>query len=78
MTTKDFAVIVFKSDDSVSAVPSSWINADKTLCAWPNKYPANFKKVLQNPDSKPESDWMWLEIDLKKRYSKIYNFPNVK
>lgn len=72
MTTKDFAVIVFKSDNSVSAVPSNWISPDETKCAWPNKYPANFKKILQNPHFKPETDWTLLEIDLKKRYSNFF------
>lgn len=67
---KKFAVVVFNDDNSVSAVPSTWVSDEQTTCQWPVKYPKNFKKLIQDPESKPDADWISLGIEIKKRYSK--------
>lgn len=68
--SKPFAVVVFKDDNHVTAVPVSWISADEKSCAWPTKLPSKFTKIIKNPDSQPQADWLWLDVDLKKRYGK--------
>jgi hypothetical protein len=40
-------------------------------CKWPVKYPHSFKKLMQDPNSKPAADWISLGIELKKKYSKL-------
>lgn len=65
--TKQFAVVVFKSDNSVLAVPLTWISEDEKFCAWPPG--GATPKILKNPSSQPGEDWSWLDIDLKNKYS---------
>lgn len=71
--TKKFAVVIFNDDNCVSAVPLSWVSEDQRSCQWPVKYPHSFKKLIQDPNSKPEADWISLAIELKKKYSKLKN-----
>jgi len=66
-----FAVVHLKIDNSVEAVPLSWLSTDKTYCHWPKKIPGNFKTLRTNPDSTPGEDWELFEIILVKCYGKL-------
>jgi len=69
-----FAVVHFYVDNSVEAVPSTWLTVDKTSCYWPKKIPANFKSVRDNPLSIPGEVWEIFEILVVKFSGKFFEY----
>ncbi|XP_031359319.1 uncharacterized protein LOC116182899 [Photinus pyralis] len=65
MTCKDnmatWSVVKFPSDNSVEAVPTSWLNGNR--CVWPS-YPLNSQKLLDavEKQSSPGCDWQTYDI----------------
>ena len=62
---KQFSVVLFTCDSSVSAVPSSWLFENNSKCYWP---PKGVNKLLKDADSIPGDDWLAFDIELKKSY----------
>ncbi|KAB0804459.1 hypothetical protein PPYR_01429 [Photinus pyralis] len=56
-----WSVVKFPSDNSVEAVPTSWLNGNR--CVWPS-YPLNSQKLLDavEKQSSPGCDWQTYDI----------------
>lgn len=67
---KRFVVIHFNVDNSVAALPASWLEDNNTKCRWPSKPPKNFEKYLKEADSKPGPEWDLWDCQVVKSYSK--------
>ncbi|XP_042148830.1 uncharacterized protein LOC115323663 [Ixodes scapularis] len=56
---RPFCAVEFVGDDSVAAVPTAWLNADKTMCSWPkNVPPASVIKLAQS-QAPPGNEEEW-------------------
>ncbi len=60
----------FEKDNTVEAVPSTWISEDNLSCRWPKKYPKNFRSIVQSADTTPGIDWILYEVKVIKSYGK--------
>lgn len=63
---KQFAVFKF-SNDTIEAVPKSWVTDDK--CPWPN-IKIGLPRGIKIPDSVPDSKWPLYSGEIIKTYSK--------
>lgn len=71
---KAFSVIKFTVENSVEAVPSTWLSDNNKSCFWPNKSVKNVKKLLADSRSLPGGDWDCFEVELIKEYGKLKQF----
>jgi hypothetical protein len=67
-----FAAIHFIAENSVEAVPVTWINPAQNLCSWPTKKGPGFDKLLRDSSSIPGWDWIAHEVRVVKLYGKIF------
>jgi len=68
---KPFSVVHF-ADESVEAVPTSWIKDNGTICMWPkdNKITASFLKIRSVSVSTPALTWGEYPITIINSYGK--------
>jgi hypothetical protein len=66
-----FAAIHFIAENSVEAVPVTWINSAHNLCSWPTKRGPGFDKLLRDSSSIPGGDWIAHEARVVKLYGKV-------
>jgi hypothetical protein len=66
-----FAAIHFIAENTVEAVPVTWINAAHNSCSWPTKKGPDFDKLLRDSSSIPGLDWITHEVRVVKLYGKI-------
>lgn len=70
---KKFAVVSFTNENTVEAVPSTWIILERKKCYWPSGSKTSLAKCLKlkcNPDTQPGSDWELHDIEIIKSYGK--------
>jgi hypothetical protein len=61
---KKFSVVQFREDNSIAAVPSTWITEEDTVqyCRWPKG--TQVINLIKNPASTPRSTWKRLQIKI--------------
>ena len=62
-----YSAVIFNVDDTVAAVPSSWIKNDK--CKWPNY---RDRAKLSRADFKPGDMWLSYEVRVLRSSSNYY------
>lgn len=67
---KKFSVVNFNSDNSVEAIPSSFLSTDKTQVRYPKNPPAGFKTLLEDSEATPDSSWETWEVTVVATSSK--------
>lgn len=73
---KKFVVVSFPHENTVEAVPSTWVIPDRKKCYWPSGIKNSSVKCLKlksNPDTKPGSDWELHDIEVIKSYGKLHS-----
>ncbi|CAL8077461.1 unnamed protein product [Orchesella dallaii] len=68
---KKFAVVHFLRENSVEAVPRSWISSNQLTCAYPRKFPQNFESLRSNEESVPPAQWGRYKVKILKSYDSL-------
>lgn len=73
-----YSIVHFIDEDTVEAIPSSWFNTKKNICAWPKSCTKPLrlieKNVLPNNDDFTFFKARVLSHDIGINYSKFYIF----
>ncbi|OXA49202.1 hypothetical protein Fcan01_15515 [Folsomia candida] len=62
---KQFCVVEFIADQTIEVVPKTWLSEDNKKCTFPSNRPRGFKKIQEDPDSRPDPLWKSWEIVVK-------------
>ena len=65
-----WSVVIFTEDNTVSAVPSSWVDEENQLCYWPSK--KNNEKLIRD-NVLPDKKWKLLNVKIFMSGIKMYS-----
>ncbi|OXA40659.1 hypothetical protein Fcan01_24605 [Folsomia candida] len=74
---KQFCVVEFIADQTIEVIPKTWLSEDNKKCTFPSNRPKGFKKIQEDPHSRPDPLWKSWEIVVKTS-SDSFNRANTK
>ncbi|OXA43304.1 hypothetical protein Fcan01_22144 [Folsomia candida] len=62
---KQFYVVEFPADQTIEVVPKTWLSDDNKKCTFSSNTPKGFKKLQEDPNSRPDPLWTSWDIIVK-------------